>query len=708
MIESKRFNTVLSVVMIVAVIITGIMMALPSDSVLAADHSGDAAYAADLFDSEQMMAVDITVDADSWQTFLDQAAQEQYIAVDIAVNGTKYSSVGIRAKGNSSLTTVAGSDSDRFSFKLEFDHYIDGQTCEGLDKFVLNNMQGDATYMKEYMAYKMMAAMDVPTPLFAFAEITVNGEPWGCYLAVESLEESFAERVFGSDYGQLYNVKSMDGAGELTADGQSSQNQTAAPAAANTGTAPGGSFAGGFTGGPQMDGKGGMGGRAGGGDLVYTDDDPESYTAIFGNAAFNPSIEDYQAVIKALKNLAAGTELEASFDVDEILRYLAVHTVVVNLDSYCSSMQQNYYVYEQDGRISILPWDYNLAFGGFQSSDASAVVNFPIDTPVSGVELTARPLIAQLLAVDEYKTRYHEYLQQIVTDFFDSGVFSATVDQMDALIGDSVKNDATAFYTYDEYQTALTQFKLLGSLRSESIRSQLEGTMPSTTDGQAADSTALIDTSALNLTALGTQNGGNFGGRDGSGQDAAGPQNQNGQGTMPGQNGQTGGFGNITLPDGIDMRTVMQILSSSENGALSDAQKKQLKDLGLDEDTITQLAEMAAYMPGMGKGGGKQDGGQAAPGQDSGQAATPGGFPGGYGYGQMAPGQAGPGQAASGQAVSGQAIPGQAGAADAGSGWMQNTYAHTALEWIVLGTAVLFLAAGIIFAARFRRRKAYR
>ncbi|MEA4890671.1 MAG: CotH kinase family protein [Clostridiaceae bacterium] len=692
MIESKRFNTILSVVMVVAVLITGILMALPSDSVLAADHSGAAAYTADLFDPDQMMTVELTVDANSWQSFLDQAAQEQYIAVDVTVNGKQYASVGIRAKGNSSLTTVADSNSDRFSFKLEFDHYIDGQTCEGLDKFVLNNMQGDATYMKEYMAYKMMADMDVPTPLFAFAEITVNGEPWGCYLAVESLEESFAERVFGSDYGQLYNVKSMDGAGELTAGSQTQSQTGVSAAAAKTGTASGGSF----TGGPQMDGKSAMGGQAGGGDLVYTDDDPESYTAIFGNAAFDPSAEDYQAVIKALKNLAAGTDLEASFDVDEILRYLAVHTVVVNLDSYVSNMQQNYYVYEQDGRISILPWDYNLAFGGFQSSDASAVVNFPIDTPVSGVELSARPLIAQLLAVDAYKARYHEYLQQIVTEFFDSGKFSATIDQMDALIGNAVKNDATAFYTYDEYQAALTQFKLLGSLRAESIQGQLEGVLPSTTAGQTADSSALIDTSALNLTALGTQNGGNFGGQGGDRQDSADPQNQDGQGMTPDQSGQTGGaFGNVTLPDGVDMRTVMEILSASENGTLSDEQKEQLKDLGLDEDAITQLAEMAAGMSGLGKGAGRQDG----------QAAAPGGFPGGgYGYGQMEPGQA----VAPGQAVSGQAVPGQAGAADAGSGWLQNTYANTALEWIVLGTAVLFLAAGIIFAARLRRRKSYR
>ena len=33
--------------------------------------------------------------------------------------------------------------------QLEFDHYIKGQTCYGLDKLILNNNYADATNMKE-------------------------------------------------------------------------------------------------------------------------------------------------------------------------------------------------------------------------------------------------------------------------------------------------------------------------------------------------------------------------------------------------------------------------------------------------------------------------------------------------------------------------------------------------------------------------------
>ena len=151
-------------------------------------------------------------------------------------------------------------------------------------------------------------------------------------------------------------------------------------------------------------------GASNGGSLVYTDDNVSSYSSIFDNTVLKTTGEDdYKRVIEALKALSEGKDLEKYFDVDEILRYLAVHTTVVNLDSYVSNMQQNYYIYEKDSKITILPWDYNLAFGGFQAGSAASAVNFPVDTPVSGVKLSERPLIAKLLEVDEYKEKYHDH-----------------------------------------------------------------------------------------------------------------------------------------------------------------------------------------------------------------------------------------------------------------------------------------------------------
>lgn len=403
--------------------------------------------------------------------------------------------------------------------------------------------------------------------LYCYAHITVNGEEWGLYLAIEALEDSFAERYYGLDHGQLYKVEGTgmggaDGeqelpeAGELpdgfpdaafgempsfedgefpgfpgqfagAADGTggSSDNEIPAenePENGETFGAPGlpgeeaensgenGQSA--FSGRGEMEGGrgGGMGGS--GSDLVYTDDDEDSYAAIFDNSVFDSTSADHRRVIEALRALSEGENLEEYINVDEVLRYIAANTVLVNLDSYFGTMEHNYYLYEEDGQIAILPWDYNLSFAGFQSGSASDAVNFPIDTPVSGVSMGERPLISQLLAVPEYLERYHAYLQELVDEYFNSGVFLRTIDAVDALIRSYVQSDPTAFYTYDEYTEGVEALRAFGLLRAESIQGQFDGTIPSTEEGQQADPSALVDPGDLDLSVMGSQGGGGMGG----------------------------------------------------------------------------------------------------------------------------------------------------------------------------------------------------
>ncbi|MCM1022617.1 MAG: CotH kinase family protein [Prevotella sp.] len=477
--------------------------------------SSEPQYAEKIFGAD-IIKIDINADETDWRQMLDNAMSEEYIMADVAVNGTKFSNVGIRPKGNNSLQQVASSDSDRYSFKIKFDEYADGQTCFGLDMLVLNDMLGDPTCMKEYTAFDMMREMGIETPYFGYAMITLNGEDWGLYFALEAYNGSYKQRVSGDESGNLYNVKAAQGGfggGEFSEG--SPENNSA------NGNENGSSKR--FGRGGGMGGMGGMGASASGGSLVYTDDEFSSYSAIFGNAVGNGSgEEDWQKVIAALKALNGGEDIEKYFDVDEILRYLAVHTVVVNLDSYSSEMAQNYYIYEYDGVLQILPWDYNYAWGAFQSGSSSDVVNFPIDTPVSGVEMSERPLIAKLLENEEYCERYHKYLAELMEKYFDGGKFAQKIDELNGLIGDYVRNDPTAFYTYDSYTAALAAFKNIAALRAESISGQLAGTVPSTAEGQKADPDKLTDASSVKLSELGS--GGGFGG---------------------GERGGFGGFGNF-------------------------------------------------------------------------------------------------------------------------------------------------------------------
>lgn len=484
--------------------------------------------------------IDITCDESDWQEMLSNAQSKPYISVDMNINGETFENVGIKPKGNSSLTQVVSSDSDRYSFKIKFDKYNKEQTCYGLDKLTLNSNYSDNTLMKEYISYDMMREMGVECPLVSYAKITVNGEYWGLYLALEAYDHSFLERNYGTTDGNLYNVKSVEVGGKdgmnppdmpemtdengetVTMPEQQNNNNMGNPSDkmpemtdenGETVTMP------------DFKGGGGFGGfgNSGGGSLVYTDDDSSSYSSIFENAVFNSTgEEDYQRVITALKNLSEGQNLEEYFDVDEILRYLAVHTAVVNLDSYSSNMQQNYYIYENNGKITILPWDYNLAFGGFQSGSATSAVNFAIDTPVTnGIDLEDRPLISKLLEVDEYKERYHEYLSQ-VADYLNN--IDEKVDGIKSLIDEDAKNDPSSFCTYEEFEKGTETLKKFAKLRAESIEGQLDGTVPSTNEEQEKDSSKLIDASSVNLNDMGVQGGGepgkDFGGfGDGFGKD---------------------------------------------------------------------------------------------------------------------------------------------------------------------------------------------
>ena len=276
------------------------------------------------------------------------------------IDGEKYGNIGIRAKGNTSLSSVRSLGSQRYSFKLEFDQYEKGKSYYGLDKLCLNNLIQDNTMMKDYLVYQMMADFGVDTPLCSYAYLMVNGEDWGLYLAVEGVEESFLERNYGADTGELYKPDSVSFGGgrgqgkefdmnqfdfdsqEEVGDGEVPQLPDGGSFGGELPQMPnGGSFdgempqrpGGGIFNGemPQMPNKGEFDGemsqmpnggsfdgkmpqRPGGGNggmgsddvkLKYVDDNPDSYPNIFDNAKTDVSGADKTRLVNALKNLSA-------------------------------------------------------------------------------------------------------------------------------------------------------------------------------------------------------------------------------------------------------------------------------------------------------------------------------------------------------------------------------------------------------------------
>lgn len=622
MIRNKHINIIIACIMALAIIGVTVFMALPQNNTTSSDASAGKTMDYEKTFANDVIQINIEADEKDWQNMLDNATSEEYITCNVKINGTTVSTVGIRPKGNSSLTQVASSDSDRYSFKMEFDHYVKGQTYEGLDKLVLNNIQSDNTYMKEYLSYQIMSYAGVTSPLCTYANITVNGKEWGLYLAVEALEDSYTQRT---NCGNLYKPESDDmGGGNRDKDANKNDNMQADPGGGappqmndnqnaqkdtqdlNNATAKSADNATDKTNTnndanvPQNNKQQGgmMGGGPGGQNsedcaLKYIDDTIDSYANIFDNAVSDVDKSDKKKVITAIKNLNEGTDLEKYIHVDEVLQYFAANTVLVNLDSYSGSMLHNYYLEESDGQLSILPWDFNLSFAGFSTNSASDAVNFPIDTPVSG-DLADRPLIGKLLENSEYKAKYHAYLQKIVEGYFNSGLFENTITKVQKSISKYVKEDATAFCTYEEYTAGVDMLRTYGKLRAKSVEGQLNGTVPSTKATQSKQTDKLIDASSVNLKTMGSQGGGMEKNEKTNAGDAANPtvkQDTTNEPTAE-QNTEDSAAQTEKNNESISRDTMQKVMNIiGESQTLSEDQKTQLKALGLTEDQITQFME---------------------------------------------------------------------------------------------------------------------
>ena len=559
MTEHKHIGKIVAALMAAAVAFC-LIVTLFADRFVAVSGSSAATmeYESTLFDTSEIMTVNIIMDEDQWQELLDNAISEKYYACDVEINGETISNVGIRTKGNTSLSSIANDpDTDRYSFKIKFDKYVDGQTCMGLDKLVLNNNFADATNRKEALVYDMFQYLGADASLYNYAKISVNGEYWGTYLALEAVEDSFKLRNYGVSDGKLYKPETMEmgndqkdqkadarpfiGESDQNFDGEfpnfGSPNQNGdgkeppeKPDMAQENITDDGTDGGDRPQRPQGDfdqadmdekfrnpqgGSGDFGNRNGGADLNYTDDDVDSYSTIWDGADGKVTDSDKERVVNAIKNINEGTDLTAYLDIDNILKYMAVHEFVVNLDSLSGNMAHNYYLYENDGQLNIIPWDYNLSFGGMmnggmggspgrestESSEATSMINDPIDTPFDGTDF-----FDALLENEEYLAQYHGYLRQLAEEYVQGGRLQEVWERLDAQTDELIETDPTAFYTAAEYEEAKETLWTVLQLRAESVLGQLDGTIPSTDDGQQNAQDTLIDGSAIDLSVMGEFN----------------------------------------------------------------------------------------------------------------------------------------------------------------------------------------------------------
>lgn len=428
------------------------------------------AYAEHIFQEGVVNEINIEINEADWQDMLDNPLEEEYHRANVTINGETIGNAAIRTKGNNTLMSVASSDSDRYSLKIDFDYYDENGNYYGLRKLCLNNNYGDSSSMREYISYRIMEDMGIPVPGCGYSHITVNGEEWGLYLAVEPIDEVFLATHFGDAAGDLYKP---DGTGS---------------------------------------------------DLVYRSEDISEYTGL--NLKTNLETSDGREIIALMKALESGEGLTDTLDVELALKYIASNVALANFDSYLGGTTHNYYLYEQDGVFSVIPWDFNYAFGAFgggkvdiyePASNAMGgggkrgekpaekmeeqpmeeakerpdmggmpdMKNMPEGMPSMGGS-AEKPLVTTLLENETFLAMYEEYLNAFVTIYFTEEYMVETVTAIHDLIAPYVKQDATAFYTYEEFEKACStdpaddhSLVYYAVNMADSIRNQLSGGEPS-------------------------------------------------------------------------------------------------------------------------------------------------------------------------------------------------------------------------------------
>lgn len=389
-----------------------------------------------IFPHDEVIEANIEIDEDAYAEINANATSEEFVMANITYNGKTFNNVAVRPKGNSSLRDVFTSDSDRYSFKIDFNYYVDDQSFYGITKLNLNNLFSDPSMMAEYIGYEMLDELDAVSSRTTYVNLSINGEPFGLYLAVEQVNDEFLIDNFGNSSGDLY--KPEQGVGS---------------------------------------------------DLSYVSDDGMDYTGLFPKNNDDYDNEEIAELIKAINN---GEDLDSILDVDSFLKYLAVSTMTVHLDSYQGGMFHNYYLYDNDGVFEWIAWDLNMIFNGYPGSNMTdeQAVEFLIDEPVSG-SMENYPLVQAIFENEEYVAQYHEYLETLSNGYLQEDNFNEKVLSTYKMIKSYVKSDPTSFYTYEEFENGLfaEDDNSLGLIsfvqnRVENVSQQLSGKIDSTNNGE--------------------------------------------------------------------------------------------------------------------------------------------------------------------------------------------------------------------------------
>jgi hypothetical protein len=375
--------------------------------------------AQDLYDRTVVRTLELQFAVSDWHQQLNAnkaTGLQQYLDADMTVDGVLYPDVGVRYKGNSTYWSIPPGQKKPMNIDLR-EFGID-QNLYGQTKLVLNNQSFDPSIMREVVAYRVMNQF-IPAPRACFIKVVINGDNYGIYSLIEHIGDPFCESRFGSADGFRY--KSVP---------PWSWPDTLDPP-------------------PHPDDLAlqDIGGSLLKAERAYQlknrETDPDRHLGIL-DAIDGLNFTQPDLLVQTLEPL---------LDTDLAMWHLALNNVLCSLDAYYST-GQNYYLYQDPihGRLAILPWDFNMAFGIYGNS--------PTDlSPTAGKGETDRPLLSKLVKAGVLRQEYLSHIHAAATQGLVPQTLHAEIDAMAALIEAEVQADTRLGVTHAEWLAGVQNLK---------------------------------------------------------------------------------------------------------------------------------------------------------------------------------------------------------------------------------------------------------
>jgi spore coat protein CotH len=424
----------------------------------------------DPFYTDRVSTVRVVMPEGDWQSLMANAYSKTYYKADFWFDNELVPDIGIRTKGNASLQETVNWKSDRFPLAIDFNLFNKARSFHGIKKVHFNNGWSDPTLIRDVISYEIFAKMGVPSPRASIVDLYVNDHHLGVYTMAESVDASFLSRYFTDTSGNLYKPEVSSARLDWT---EATAYKTFAMFAYfQTQTVPENPILQlNLGGGPLIDILNALGDEDTAADFRpdNTTQQPAQSSAVMPRNFIegvglktNQANPDYSGLFKlldVLNNEPDATfpqEIEKVLDVDEALRFLAVSAGIIHLDNYIG-IGHNTYLYEVNGKFTIIPWDLNMTFGTFNGGiRKDGIINYYIDEPTAG-PMNRFPLVNRLLSYPPYLDKYHQYLQELIDGPMSLDVILPRVDQLVEMVRPYAQADAEMFYTYEDWERCINE-----------------------------------------------------------------------------------------------------------------------------------------------------------------------------------------------------------------------------------------------------------